>query len=56
MAEYIGGHDYRDMFLEMVDDGLISVENALIMLVKWNSQDDMYEMMEANEVLGEDDE
>jgi len=52
---YVGGMDYRNKFLEMIDEGLISTDSALQMLVGWNSQNDMHELMVANELLDEED-
>jgi hypothetical protein len=48
--------DYRDYLIELVDDGLLDAREALIMLVKWMSQDDVKDVLTANEIfMGEDE-
>ncbi len=42
--------DSRDKVLEMVEDGLISADQALLMCLKWMSQDDVDGMMDMNEI------
>jgi hypothetical protein len=42
--------DYRDYLIELVDDGLLDAREALIMVAKWMSQDDVRDMLEANGV------
>jgi hypothetical protein len=39
-----------DRLLEMVDDGNLDPMMALIMCVKWMSEDEVAEMMDANEL------
>jgi hypothetical protein len=43
--------DYRDYLIELVDDGLLDAREALIMAAKWMSQDDVRDMLSANEVM-----
>ncbi len=43
-------YDSRDKVLEMVEDGLISADHALLMCLKWMSQDDVDGMMDYNEL------
>jgi hypothetical protein len=48
--------DYRDYLIELVDDGLLDAREALIMLAKWMSQDDVKDVLTANEIfMGEDE-
>ena len=42
-------------FIEMVQDGLIDPMTAVIMCAKWMSEDDVAEMMKANELEDEED-
>jgi len=42
--------DSRDKVLEMVEEGLISADQALLMCLKWMSQDDVDGMMDMNEL------
>ena len=48
--------DYRDYLIELVDDGLLDAREALIMAANWMSQDDVRDMLEANEVIPDEDE
>ena len=48
--------DYRDYLIELVDDGLLDAREALIMVAKWMSQDDVRDMLAANEILDDEDE
>ena len=43
-------------FIEMVEEGLIDPVEAVRMCVKWMSEDDVAEMMKANELEEEDEE
>jgi hypothetical protein len=43
-------------FLEMYENGLIDGYTAILMCTKWMSEDDVTEMMRANELLEEDEE
>lgn len=43
-------------FLEMVENGLIDGYTAILMCVKWMSEDDVTEMMRVNELFEEDEE
>jgi hypothetical protein len=41
----------------MIEDGLIDRDLAILAFVKWNTSDDIYEMMKSNEMLdSEEDE
>jgi hypothetical protein len=48
--------DYRDYLIELVDDGILDAREALIMAAKWMSQDDVRDMLAANEVIPDEDE
>lgn len=43
--------DYRDKLLEMVEEGYLDAYDALVMAMKWMSQDEVREMMKANELF-----
>lgn len=43
-------------FLEMVEEGLLDPVEAVKMCVKWMSEDDVAEMMKANELEEKEDE
>ena len=43
-------------FLEMFENGLIDGYTAILMCVKWMSEDDVTDMMRLNEILGEEEE
>jgi hypothetical protein len=43
-------------FLEMFENGLIDGYTAILMCVKWMSEDDVTEMMRVNELLEEEEE
>lgn len=43
-------YNRRDRVLEMVEEGIISQENALLMCIKWMAQDDIDNMMEYNDL------
>lgn len=42
--------------LEMVDNGILNPRDALLMALKWMSEDDVKAMAEANELFVEDEE
>lgn len=42
--------------LEMIDEGLISANSVVMMCLKWMSEDDVAEMLKANEIYAEDTE
>ena len=43
--------DYRDQLLELIADGYITADTAVLMLVKYMSQDDVRDCMKVNEIL-----
>ena len=43
-------NDNRDKVIEMVDDGIIDPMMALTMCLKWMSNDEVAEMLDANEL------
>ena len=45
-----------DRLLEMIDDHVISPYDAVVMCLKWMSEDDVKEMCKANEIFPEDEE
>ncbi len=42
--------------LEMVDNGILNPRDALLMALKWMSEDDVKEMCKANEINLDEDE
>ena len=48
--------DYREYVLDAVDSGLLTAEAALAMCLKDMPQDEVRDMLEANEILIEADE
>ena len=42
--------DFRDQVIEMVDDGILDPMMALTMCLKWMSNDEVAEMLDANEL------
>jgi hypothetical protein len=42
--------DYRDQLIEMVEDGMLDPMMAVTMCVKWMSNDEVGEMLDANEL------
>ena len=42
--------NYRDIALELVDNGLVSAENMLTMALKYMSNDDVEDMLDTNEL------
>ena len=45
--------DYRDQFLDLVADDYIAADHAILMLLKYMSQDDVKECMRINEILND---
>jgi len=43
---------FTNRLLEMIDDGLLDPMMVVTMATAWMSEDDVREMMEANELLG----
>jgi len=53
--------NWRDYAMDIVDDGVVDPHHLLIACLKWMSHDEVYEMLDANELTprfryGEDDE
>ena len=44
---------YTNMLLEMIDDGLIDQDLVITACLKYMSEDDVQDMMEANEFIDE---
>lgn len=42
--------NYRDIALELVDNGLVSAEELLTMALKYMSNDDVEDMLDTNEL------
>ena len=42
--------DYRDQLIELVEDGMLDSMMAVTMCVKWMSNDEVGEMLDANEL------
>jgi len=42
--------DFRDLALELIDEGSLNARDFAIMCVKYMSQDDVRDMLEINEV------
>ena len=42
--------DYRNIALEIVENGLVSAEDMLTMALKYMSQDDVEDMLDSNEL------
>jgi hypothetical protein len=42
--------DNRDLVIEMVEDGMLDPMMALTMCLKWMSNDEVAEMLDANEL------
>ena len=47
--------DYRDYALELVDEGLVSPRDLLLMAVKYMSQADVEDMLISNELIEGDE-
>jgi len=43
-------NDIRDKALELVEDGMVSAEDMLIMALKYMSTDDVEDMLDVNEL------
>jgi len=51
--------NYRDIALELVENGMVSAEDMLVMALKYMSNDDVEDMLDCNELserFFEDDE
>ena len=46
---------YTNRALELVDEGLISARSLALMALKWMSEEDVEDMLRANELLLEED-
>jgi hypothetical protein len=42
--------NYRDIALELVEDGIVSAEDMLVMALKYMSNDDVEDMLDTNEL------
>ena len=42
--------DFRDVALELVENGMVSAEDMLTMALKYMSNDDVEDMLDANEL------
>jgi len=42
--------DFRDVALELVDNGMVSAEQMLTMALKYMSNDDVEDMLDCNEL------
>jgi hypothetical protein len=42
--------NYRDIALELVEDGMVSAEDMLTMALKYMSNDDVEDMLDTNEL------
>jgi hypothetical protein len=45
--------DARERFIQMVEDGMLDPMSAVVMCAKWMTNDEVEEMMEANELRDE---
>jgi len=43
-------NDARERFIQMVEDGMLDPMSAVVMCAKWMTNDDVEEMMDANEL------
>ena len=50
VAGGVGAMDYRDQLIELVEDGMLDPMMAVTMCVKWMSNDEVGEMLDANEL------
>ena len=48
--------DYTSKLLELVEDGMLDRDTVIMACVKYMSEDDVKDMMEANEFILEEDE
>ena len=46
----VGAVDHRDRLIELVEDGMLDPMMAVTMCVKWMSNDEVGEMLDANEL------
>ena len=46
--------DWRDYAVELVEDGMVSRDTMITALLKYLSDDEVKEMLEANELMPED--
>jgi hypothetical protein len=42
--------NYRDIALELVENGIVSAEDMLVMALKYMSNDDVEDMLDTNEL------
>ena len=42
--------NYRDIALELVENGMVSAEDMLVMALKYMSNDDVEDMLDSNEL------
>lgn len=47
----IESRTFTNKLLEMISEGVISADTVLLMCVKWMSEDDVKDMMRANELI-----
>jgi len=47
---------YTNLLLEMIEDGLLDRDMVIMACVKYMSESDVQDMMEANEMIAEEDE
>jgi len=50
MLSYKREPDARDKALELVEDGMVSAEDMLVMALKYMSNDDVEDMLDCNEL------
>ena len=43
-------NDARERFIQMVEDGMLDPMSAVVMCAKWMTNDDVEEMLDANEL------
>lgn len=48
--------EQTNKLIEMMDEGLISAEDVALMALSWLSEDEVADMMRANDILDEEDE
>jgi hypothetical protein len=48
--------EYTNKLIDMVDNGLISYDTVFKAMLNWMSEDDVKEMMEANDFIESEDE
>ena len=47
---------YTNKLLEMLDEGILDKDNVILACVQWMSEEEVHDMMHANEFLIEDEE